>query len=120
MFKSYEWIKYLEETNEYLYKIIDDDFEIEAVADARPVTGACSPISALIKAYLSKNYSIDEIGLNFALFNIYYLEKNKYWASQELIEHQDEYIPKYNKDIKNYKEIAEARNKHFKVLYNYS
>jgi len=44
MFKSYEYIKYLEETDEYLYKIIDDDFEIEVcVGDAASAADDAPP-----------------------------------------------------------------------------
>ena len=120
MFKSYEYIRYIPDTDEYEYKIIDDEWEETAISAFVARSGPTSGAAATIKAYSKRNYSIDDIGLNLALFCIYYKETYNYSTIKVIIQWQDTYIPIYNKDIKNYKEIAAARDKHLPTLYLYS
>lgn len=114
MFQSYQFIEYIPETNEHLYKIIDDDFVDTAAAthDDRSVAASTS----VIKVYSKRNFSIDDIGLNFALFTRHYQNNYRdYYSLNEVVKWQDNYITRYNPSILNYQEIAQARNKYLQI-----
>lgn len=96
MFKSIEYIRYNSLTNDFIYKIIDTDFECEVVARSADKDALAALI--IISEYKKRNYSYKQIVKNLFMCNLHLCNKHGY-IFEKLLGYQLKYADKSFKDI---------------------
>lgn len=104
MFKSIEYLRW--DGKNYIYKLIDDDFEVETIDDTSGVASYAA--KSILKVYINKLYTFEQIGENFALFIMWYADYH-YWSIEQLVKHLDSYISVRD-------EIKQYRDKYLKLF----